>query len=122
LINLGVNKNQPSINLFWFLIIASNMATPPSLNLIRELFICIRILRRSLMMFIPIIIITIIRAAYNLYIFSSLQTNKMNYKKRFLNSSSTFIVLTPLAMLPFLLIINLQIFTWFRSLIKALNF
>lgn len=41
----GVGFLHPISALFWFLLISANMAAPPSLNLVRELFICMGILK-----------------------------------------------------------------------------
>lgn len=44
LINKGLNYFYPSIMLWWFLVCISNISAPISLNLFRELYICISLI------------------------------------------------------------------------------
>lgn len=77
LLNKRISALQPTIILIWFLVISANMAAPPSLNLVREIIISIRILKISFIFSIIIALITILGGAYNLYIYSSQQGNKI---------------------------------------------
>lgn len=71
----GIITNQPILNLPWFLLIAANIAAPPSLNLAREIIIYIRVLKIGFILCIIIALITFLRGAYNLYLYSSQQIN-----------------------------------------------
>lgn len=69
-LNKGIINLIPRISLWWFLLRSSNIAAPPSLNLLREI-----ILLRSLISWRNIIIIILIfmsffRAGYSLYLYS----------------------------------------------------
>ena len=78
LINKNLSQIQPTIMLIWFIVISANIAAPPSLNLVREIIISISVLKISFTFALIIRIITILGAAYNLYIYSAQQGNKIN--------------------------------------------
>lgn len=77
--NLLVQKNlssvQPALTLIWFLLLAANIAAPPSLNLASEILICIRVLKLSLWFGLLLGVITFLGGAYNLYLYSCQQGN-----------------------------------------------
>jgi NADH-ubiquinone oxidoreductase chain 4 len=63
----------PSITLFWFLFIAANMATPPSINLIREIVLISSLLAYSIYSALLVGILRFFTAIYSLIIFSTSQ-------------------------------------------------
>lgn len=73
LIQKGVFYVSPVFSLFWFILLAANMAAPPSLNLVREIIICVSVLKISFVLFLIIGLITFLGGAYNLYLYSSQQ-------------------------------------------------
>lgn len=75
-INKGIINFIPSIRIWWFLFISSNIAAPPSLNLIGEIRLINRLIRWSWLRIIILIIISFFRAGYRLYLFSYTQHGK----------------------------------------------
>lgn len=69
----GVRFLHPISALFWFLLIAANIAAPPTLNLVRELFICMSILKLRFWLLFIVGFSTFFSATYNLYIYASQQ-------------------------------------------------
>lgn len=72
----GLCLFTPVINMFWFVLCCCNIAAPPSLNFISEVFICVRILKLRFSFFFICGTLVVIRGGYNLYLFSSQQGNK----------------------------------------------
>ena len=109
LINKGLGPTQPSLNILWFLVIASNIAAPPSLNLAREILITIRALKITFLFSLILAIITFLAATYNLYIYSSQQGNKINHITQYLKTpSSIYLAILPQALIPYLMIFILN--------------
>lgn len=75
-INKGIMRFIPSIRLWWFLLLSSNIAAPPSLNLIGEISLINRLIRWSLLSIIILIIISFFSAGYRLYLYSYVQHGK----------------------------------------------
>lgn len=75
-INKGIMNFIPSIRLWWFLLISSNIAAPPSLNLIGEISLINRLIRWSWVSIFMLIIISFFRAGYRLYLYSFVQHGK----------------------------------------------
>ena len=69
----GCSSVYPIGSLFWFLLLAANIAAPPSLNLVSEVFICISMLKLGIFMSFFIGLVTFISAGYNLYLYSAQQ-------------------------------------------------
>jgi NADH-ubiquinone oxidoreductase chain 4 len=69
----GVSFLYPFSSFFWFLFLASNMAAPPSLRLVREVIICVSILKLGAFLFFIIFFVTFFSAGYNLYLYSCQQ-------------------------------------------------
>ena len=61
----------PILSLWWFIFCCANIAAPPRINLIREIFLIISIIRHSLWIIIPLRIIRFITVAYSLYLYST---------------------------------------------------
>lgn len=75
-INKGMINFMPSIRLWWFLLLSSNMAAPPSLNLMGEINLINRIISWSWLSIIILILISFFRAGYSLYFYSFVQHGK----------------------------------------------
>nr|YP_010444622.1 NADH dehydrogenase subunit 4 [Haplodiplatys aotouensis]UTI38885.1 NADH dehydrogenase subunit 4 [Haplodiplatys aotouensis]UTI38898.1 NADH dehydrogenase subunit 4 [Haplodiplatys aotouensis] len=73
LMNRGLMNIMPSMTLWWFLLSASNMAAPPSLNLMAEITILNTLLNWSMLSMLTLIIISFLSAAYTLYLYSYTQ-------------------------------------------------
>lgn len=72
-INKGIINFIPSISLWWFLLISSNIAAPPRLNLIGEIRLINRLIRWSWISILILMLISFFRAGYRLYLYSFIQ-------------------------------------------------
>nr|DBA07045.1 TPA_asm: NADH dehydrogenase subunit 4 [Neodiprion lecontei] len=78
-INKGLMNYMPSMCLWWFLLCSSNMAAPPSLNLMGEIMLINSLIMWSKMIFLLVIFLSFFSACYTLYLYSFTQHGKMNY-------------------------------------------
>ena len=69
----GIISISPIITLFWFIFTATNIASPPTINLIREIVLITRVISFSLWTIILIGILRFFTAAYSLIIYSTVQ-------------------------------------------------
>jgi len=70
LLQKGLLRRRPKIALLWFLLIRTNMAVPPSINLIGEIVVIPSIIEIRYWTIPHVMIITFITAAYNLYLYA----------------------------------------------------
>nr|QOL00655.1 NADH dehydrogenase subunit 4 [Leuconemacris litangensis] len=70
LINKGMINFMPSMSLWWFLLSSSNMASPPSLNLLGELSLLNSIMSWCTLSFLVLIFLSFFSAVYTLYMYS----------------------------------------------------
>nr|WAX39763.1 dehydrogenase subunit 4 [Conophyma sp.] len=70
LINKGMINLMPGMALWWFLLSSSNMAAPPSLNLVGELSLINSIMSWSTISFLALIFLSFFSAVYTLYMYS----------------------------------------------------
>nr|YP_010895309.1 NADH dehydrogenase subunit 4 [Verrallia virginica]WJW73900.1 NADH dehydrogenase subunit 4 [Verrallia virginica] len=77
LINKGMLTFMPSMSMWWFLLSSSNMAAPPSLNLLGEISLLNSIVMWSWLSMISLSLISFFSAAYTLYLFSYTQHGKI---------------------------------------------
>nr|YP_010947366.1 NADH dehydrogenase subunit 4 [Endromis versicolora]WGO62383.1 NADH dehydrogenase subunit 4 [Endromis versicolora] len=75
-INKGMMSFMPSLSLWWFLLMSSNMAAPPSLNLLGEISLMNSLLSWSLLTMIMLMMISFFSAGYSLYLYSYIQHGK----------------------------------------------
>nr|YP_002929356.1 NADH dehydrogenase subunit 4 [Chrysochroa fulgidissima]ACF04027.1 NADH dehydrogenase subunit 4 [Chrysochroa fulgidissima] len=75
-LNKGLMGFMPSMSLWWFLLCSSNMAAPPSLNLLGEIMLINSLLSWSWLSMIGISLVSFFSAAYSLYLFSFSQHGK----------------------------------------------
>nr|AHI16924.1 NADH dehydrogenase subunit 4 [Actias artemis aliena] len=75
-INKGLMNFMPSMSLWWFLLLSSNMAAPPSLNLMGEISLINSLMSWSYFSLILLILISFFSAGYSLYLFSYTQHGK----------------------------------------------
>nr|YP_009528973.1 NADH dehydrogenase subunit 4 [Ophraella communa]AST14960.1 NADH dehydrogenase subunit 4 [Ophraella communa] len=68
--NKGMLNIIPNLSLFWFLLISSNMAAPPSLNLVSEIMLINSIVGFSSLSMIFLSLISFFSAVYSLYLYS----------------------------------------------------
>jgi len=76
LIRKGLINFIPRIALWWFLLRAANIAAPPTLNLLGEIALIIRLVSWSRIRILSIGLLSFFRAAYTLYIYSLRQHGK----------------------------------------------
>lgn len=67
----GLLSLMPAISFLWFMGCCANMATPPRINLIREIFLITATIRQSFIILIPLAIIRFITVAYSVYLYSA---------------------------------------------------
>nr|YP_009528528.1 NADH dehydrogenase subunit 4 [Parasarpa zayla]AYN60686.1 NADH dehydrogenase subunit 4 [Parasarpa zayla] len=77
-INKGMMNFMPSMSLWWFLLMSSNMAAPPSLNLMGEISLINSLMSWSLLSMIMLMFISFFSAGYSLYLYSYTQHGKYN--------------------------------------------
>lgn len=77
LINKGIMNFIPRICLWWFLLRSSNIAAPPSLNLLGEISLLNRILGWSWGSMVFISLLSFFGAAYSLYLYSYRQHGEL---------------------------------------------
>nr|YP_009400034.1 NADH dehydrogenase subunit 4 [Segonzacia mesatlantica]ARW69932.1 NADH dehydrogenase subunit 4 [Segonzacia mesatlantica] len=70
LISKGLLSFMPSMGLWWFLLSVSNMASPPSLNLLGEISLIISVVGWSKLSMLGLSLLSFFSAAYTLYMYS----------------------------------------------------
>lgn len=70
LINKGLLNLIPTLGIWWFLLRIGNMAAPPTLNLLGEISLILRIRRWSKVSLLGIALLSFFRASYTLYLYS----------------------------------------------------
>nr|YP_009346154.1 NADH dehydrogenase subunit 4 [Junonia iphita]ANZ03469.1 NADH dehydrogenase subunit 4 [Junonia iphita] len=77
-LNSGMMNFMPSMSMWWFLFMSSNMAAPPSLNLMGEISLINSLMSWSWISMIMLMGISFFSAGYSLYLFSYTQHGKYN--------------------------------------------
>nr|ASS30658.1 NADH dehydrogenase subunit 4 [Gastroptychus investigatoris] len=70
MINKGLLNFMPSMGLWWFLLSISNMAAPPTINLLGEINIIMSMISWSKITMLGIGLLSFLSAAYTLYLYS----------------------------------------------------
>nr|YP_009104689.1 NADH dehydrogenase subunit 4 [Damithrax spinosissimus]AIT75856.1 NADH dehydrogenase subunit 4 [Damithrax spinosissimus] len=73
LVSKGLLSFMPSMGLWWFLLSVSNMASPPSLNLLGEINLIISVLNWELLTLIGLVMLSFFSGGYTLYMYSMSQ-------------------------------------------------
>nr|YP_010952614.1 NADH dehydrogenase subunit 4 [Sphingulus mus]WMQ52960.1 NADH dehydrogenase subunit 4 [Sphingulus mus] len=76
-INKGMMNFMPSMSLWWFLLMSSNMSAPPSLNLLGEISLINSLVSWSWLSMIMLMLISFFSAGYSLYLYSYVQHGKI---------------------------------------------
>nr|YP_009745457.1 NADH dehydrogenase subunit 4 [Epophthalmia elegans]QIH29903.1 NADH dehydrogenase subunit 4 [Epophthalmia elegans] len=76
MINKGLMNIMPSMCLWWFLLSSSNMAAPPTLNLLSEISLLNSIISWSWVTIYSLVLLSFFSAAYTLYLYSYTQHGK----------------------------------------------
>nr|ALO71218.1 NADH deshydrogenase subunit 4 [Trapezodirus sp. 1 EF-2015] len=69
-LNKGFINLAPSLSLWWFLLLSSNMAAPPSLNLLSEIMLLNSLISWNFNLIFMLIFISFFSAVYSLYLYS----------------------------------------------------
>nr|YP_009938323.1 NADH dehydrogenase subunit 4 [Lethe marginalis]QNU07742.1 NADH dehydrogenase subunit 4 [Lethe marginalis] len=77
-LNSGLMNFMPSLSLWWFLLLSSNMAAPPSLNLMGEISLINSLISWSWLTMILLMMISFFSAGYSLYLYSYTQHGEYN--------------------------------------------
>nr|WDE20734.1 NADH dehydrogenase subunit 4 [Clerus sp.] len=72
-LNKGMMNLIPSLSLWWFLLCSSNMAAPPSMNLMGEIMLINSLVSWSSYLMLFLALISFFSAAYSLYLYSYTQ-------------------------------------------------
>nr|YP_009743896.1 NADH dehydrogenase subunit 4 [Leucophlebia lineata]QIE12660.1 NADH dehydrogenase subunit 4 [Leucophlebia lineata] len=75
-INKGMMNFMPSMSLWWFLMMSSNMSAPPSLNLLGEISLINSLVSWSNLSMIMLMLMSFFSAGYSLYLYSYVQHGK----------------------------------------------
>uniref|UniRef100_A0AAN0N6J6 NADH-ubiquinone oxidoreductase chain 4 n=1 Tax=Teucriogethes sp. TaxID=3123426 RepID=A0AAN0N6J6_9CUCU len=75
-LNKGLINIMPSMSLWWFLFSSSNMAAPPSLNLLGEIMLINSLISYNWLMMLFLSFISFFSAVYSLFLFSFSQHGK----------------------------------------------
>nr|YP_010952588.1 NADH dehydrogenase subunit 4 [Acherontia styx]WMQ52934.1 NADH dehydrogenase subunit 4 [Acherontia styx] len=78
-INKGMMNFMPSMSMWWFLLMSSNMSAPPSLNLLGEISLINSLISWSWLSMIMLMLISFFSAGYSLYLYSYIQHGKFYY-------------------------------------------
>nr|QUL60388.1 NADH dehydrogenase subunit 4 [Terrapotamon thungwa] len=70
LLSKGLLSFMPNMTMWWFILSVSNMAAPPSLNMLGEISLIISMINWSEMSMFGIMLISFFSAAYTLYMYS----------------------------------------------------
>nr|YP_009045502.1 NADH dehydrogenase subunit 4 [Appias sylvia]AHA03866.1 NADH dehydrogenase subunit 4 [Appias sylvia] len=77
-LNKGMMNFMPSMSMWWFLLMSSNMAAPPSINLMGEISLINSLVSWSWLSMIMLMSISFFSAGYSLYLYSYTQHGKFN--------------------------------------------
>nr|ALO70414.1 NADH deshydrogenase subunit 4 [Brundinia marina] len=69
-LNQGLINLMPSFSLWWFLLCSSNMAAPPSFNLLGEIMLMNSLVSWSFITMVMLMLISFFSAVYSLYLYS----------------------------------------------------
>nr|APX40052.1 NADH dehydrogenase subunit 4 [Psylliodes cupreatus] len=75
-LNKGLLNLMPSFSLFWFLLLSSNMAAPPSMNLLSEIMLINSLMSYSPMNILFLSLVSFFSAVYSLFLYSYSQHGK----------------------------------------------
>nr|YP_006576038.1 NADH dehydrogenase subunit 4 [Necrophila americana]ACZ58565.1 NADH dehydrogenase subunit 4 [Necrophila americana] len=76
-LNKGLINLMPSMTLWWFLLSSSNMAAPPSLNLLGEIMLINSLVSWSFICMFMLSLMSFFSAAYSLYLYAYTQHGKI---------------------------------------------
>nr|YP_009536341.1 NADH dehydrogenase subunit 4 [Ornithodoros tholozani]AYN50606.1 NADH dehydrogenase subunit 4 [Ornithodoros tholozani] len=108
----GVGQMFPFLMVWWFIFCASNMAAPPTMNLGGEVFLMGSLIKWSVMVMVPLGLISFFSAVYSLYMFSYLHHGKGWFSYGVYSVSIRELLLMCLHLIPLLYwILKMEIFS-----------
>ena len=120
-VNKGLINLIPSISIIWFIICVYNSGAPISLNIVREIFLLIRLISWYKYLFIFLFFYCLFRFIYSIYLYSFIQFGKIyDFNFNLINRSLLNYLVLILHLLPLNLFI-FKLFFYLNSLIKILN-
>nr|QQQ88732.1 NADH dehydrogenase subunit 4 [Hyalella sp. 2015-x] len=95
LVNKGMLNLAPMMSMWWFLLVAANMAAPPTMNLASELTLLISLVGWSHVLVPMFVLLTFFSVIYSIYLFSLSQHGTFNKSKASLvhNTPLEFLVM-----------------------------
>nr|YP_010147360.1 NADH dehydrogenase subunit 4 [Plautia crossota]QQP22171.1 NADH dehydrogenase subunit 4 [Plautia crossota] len=85
-INKGYLLSMPSLSMFWFMLCSNNMSSPPSLNLLGEIYLINSIISWDYMTFMFLGVASFMSCCYSIYLFSMTQHGYLYSGLSFFNS------------------------------------
>nr|YP_010180285.1 NADH dehydrogenase subunit 4 [Haemadipsa crenata]QVD39088.1 NADH dehydrogenase subunit 4 [Haemadipsa crenata] len=104
----------PAMNLFWFLFIMMNMAAPPFMNLLSEIFILSSLMMMDYCSLFILFLIMFITVCYslNLYSFINHGQNNFFFYSNLMLFQKEYLVLVLLLIPPFMMVFNIYFFSF----------
>nr|QQQ88758.1 NADH dehydrogenase subunit 4 [Hyalella tiwanaku] len=95
MVTKGLLNLAPMVSLWWFLMLAANMAAPPSVNLAGEIMLLMSLISWNNIMVPPLLLLGFFSASYSIYLYSLSQHGNFNKMKMSLlnNTSLEYLVL-----------------------------
>nr|YP_009667284.1 NADH dehydrogenase subunit 4 [Hydatophylax nigrovittatus]APQ47885.1 NADH dehydrogenase subunit 4 [Hydatophylax nigrovittatus] len=95
MLNKGMLSMMPSLSLWWFMLLSSNMAAPLSLNLLGEIMLISSLVMWSVVLMLLLGLVSFFSAGYSLYLFAFVQqgVSSMNLNNYYLIESREFLLL-----------------------------
>nr|QNE85891.1 NADH dehydrogenase subunit 4 [Potamophylax rotundipennis] len=95
ILNSGMLSMMPSLSLWWFMFLSSNMAAPLSLNLLGEVMLISSLVAWSVTLMVLLGLVSFFSAGYSLYLFAFVQqgVSSMNLNNYYLIESREFLLL-----------------------------
>nr|UJG45249.1 NADH dehydrogenase subunit 4 [Nemotaulius punctatolineatus] len=95
ILNKGMLSMMPSLSLWWFMFLSSNMAAPLSLNLLGEVMLISSLVSWSYTLMLLLALVSFFSAGYSLYLFAFVQqgVSTMSLNNYYLVESREFLLL-----------------------------
>nr|YP_010586506.1 NADH dehydrogenase subunit 4 [Pseudopotamorites peniculus]UZZ44307.1 NADH dehydrogenase subunit 4 [Pseudopotamorites peniculus] len=95
ILNSGMLSMMPSLSLWWFMFLSSNMAAPFSLNLFGEIMLISSLVAWSCTLMVLLGLVSFFSAGYSLYLFAFVQqgVSSLNLNNYYLIESREFLLL-----------------------------
>lgn len=104
----------PAINLFWFLFVIINIAAPPFINLLSEIFILGSIIMIDFCCIVVLFLIIFITVCYSLNLYSMINHGQRNFFSfpAIIVDQKEFLILVILLFPPFIVVLNFYFFSF----------